>query len=125
MGSYRPGDVILVSVSIDDGSMTKVRPAVVVAEDGGKITICPVSSRAPSDAASVPITLEDFARGGLDLFGESFVLTARRLTIRSGDVIGKRGHLWPESLAGITAGIFPAGSRGKSGTPGRSSRKSR
>ena len=103
MGSYRPGDVILASVSIDNRSVAKIRPAVVIAADtSGKLVICPVSSKAPSDAPSIPLSIDDFADGGLDLFGESFVMVSRRITIRNSDVIGRRGRLVPVSLAEIT-----------------------
>ncbi|HUH78348.1 MAG TPA: type II toxin-antitoxin system PemK/MazF family toxin [Methanoregula sp.] len=121
MGSYRPGDVVLVSVSIDDPGRTKVRPAVVVAADGGALIVCPVSSRAPRDAPGVPISIDDFAEGGLDLFGESFVMAARRMAIRSGDVIGKRGRLAPGLLAEIAGGVPGPGAAGRPGrrTPRR------
>jgi mRNA interferase MazF len=102
MGRYLPGDVILISASIDDRSGAKIRPAVVVAAiDSGGISVCPVSSKLSSDAISIPLSIDDFATGGLDLFSESYVLTSRVLAIRSGDVIGKRGHLLPDSLAEI------------------------
>jgi mRNA interferase MazF len=108
MGQYVKGDVLLASVALDDRTSPKTRPVVVIrTEEPGRVTICPVSSRPPSDAPSLPLTLDDFATGGLDLFGESYVMTSRMLTIRSGDVIGKKGRLTPESLAEI-AGRVPA-----------------
>jgi mRNA-degrading endonuclease toxin of MazEF toxin-antitoxin module len=108
MGQYQRGDVILASVTLDDRSSAKTRPAVVIACDKtGAVHVCPVSSRPPSDAACMPLSLDDFSAGGLDLFGESYVLTSRVLTLRSGDVIGKKGRLTAESLAEI-AGRVPA-----------------
>jgi mRNA interferase MazF len=108
MGQYVKGDVLLASVALDDRTSPKTRPVVVIrTEEPGRIHICPVSSRPPSDAPSLPLTLDDFATGGLDLFGESYIMTSRMLTIRSGDVIGKKGRLTPESLAEI-AGQVPA-----------------
>jgi len=107
MGQYVRGDVILASVALDERS-AKTRPAVVIATGGTTmIHICPVSSRPPSDAPCIPISLDDFSEGGLDLFGESYVMTSRVLTIQSGDVIGKRGRLNTDSLAEI-AGRVPA-----------------
>jgi mRNA interferase MazF len=108
MGQYVKGDVILVSVSLDDRTLPKVRPVVVIRmEETGCIHICPVSSKPPSDAPALQLTIDDFATGGLDLFGASYVMTSRVLTIRSGDVIGKKGRLTSESLAEI-AGLVPA-----------------
>ena len=104
MGRYLPGDVILVSASIDDDSVRKVRPAVVVvAGESGEITVCPVSSKPSPDAISIPLSIDDFANGGLDLFSESYVITSRVLAVRSGEVIGKRGRLVPESLSAVLA----------------------
>jgi mRNA interferase MazF len=108
MGHYQRGDVILASVTLDDRSSAKTRPAVVIACDKtGAILVCPVSSKPPSDASCMPVSLDDFAAGGLDLFGESYVMTSRLLTLRGGDVIGKKGRLTAESLAEIT-GRVPA-----------------
>jgi mRNA interferase MazF len=103
MGQYVKGDVLLASVALDDRTAPKTRPVVVIrTEEPGCIHICPVSSKPPSDAPCLPLSLADFASGGLDLFGESYVMTSRVLTLRSGDVIGKKGRLTKESLAEIT-----------------------
>lgn len=107
MGHYVRGDVLLASVALDDRTGPKTRPVVVIrTEEPGRIHICPVSSRPPADAPSRPLTLDDFANGGLDLFGESYVMTSRVLTIRNGDVIGKKGRLMADSLTEI-AGRIP------------------
>jgi len=106
MGQYLQGDVLLASVSLDDRSGPKTRPVIVVGTcDDGTVRICPVSSKPPTDAPCLPLTLDDFSTGGLDLFGESYVMTSRVLTLRSGAVIGKKGRLIPESLAGIAAQV--------------------
>jgi mRNA interferase MazF len=103
MGQYVKGDVLLASVALDDRTLPKTRPVVVIGtEEPGRVHICPVSSKPPSDAPSLPLSLPDFATGGLDLFGESYVMTSRVLIIRSGDVIGKKGRLTKESLAEVT-----------------------
>jgi mRNA interferase MazF len=111
MGQYVRGDVILALLSIDEKNPAKIRPAIVVqtGTDGG-IRVCPVSSKPPTDAPCIPITLRDFSEGGLDLFGESYVIFSRIRTLRSGDVIGKKGRLTQESLTEITAGIPGTGS---------------
>ncbi len=108
MGRYVGGDVLLAPVRIGGLGEEKVRPVVVIAagEDGGLI-VCPVSSSPSSDGPSVPLSLNDFARGGLDLFAESYVLAAHPSAIRAADVVGKKGTLLPEALAAIR-GAIPA-----------------
>jgi mRNA interferase MazF len=102
MGHYIRGDVVLVPVTLDERSGVKTRPAVVIATGiTPEVCLCPVSSKPPSDAPCLPISLDDFSEGGLDLFGESYVLTSRVFVIRSGEVIGKRGHLTEESVTAI------------------------
>jgi mRNA interferase MazF len=102
MGQYVNGDVLLASVALDDRTAPKIRPVVVIGTDGpGRVHICPVSSKPPSDAPSLPLSLDDFATGGLDLFGESHVMMSRVLTLLSRDIIGKKGRLTPEALADI------------------------
>jgi mRNA interferase MazF len=123
MGQYVVGDVLLASVALDDRAAPKTRPVVVIrTEEPGRIHICPVSSKPPSDAPSLPLTIDDFATGGLDLFGESYVMTSRVLTLQSRAVIGKKGRLTAESLAEINAmipavflpGTAPAGQKRRS-----------
>jgi len=106
MGRYVQGDVVLASVSIDDKSGAKTRPAVVVGtSQNGDVIICPVSSKPTFDAPCIPLSLDDFSVGGLDLFVESFVLTARVTVIRNSDVIGKLGRLTDEYTQEIVTHI--------------------
>jgi mRNA interferase MazF len=106
MGQYVRGDVILASLSIDEKSPAKTRPAIVVqAGAGGEIRVCPVSSKPSIDAPCIPISIDDFFQGGLDMFGESYVMVSRIRTLRRGDVIGKKGRLTQESFAEIAAMI--------------------
>jgi hypothetical protein len=49
----------------------------------------------------MPIGIDDFSAGGLDLFHESYVQADTVRTIRSGEVVGKKGEVAPEYLAGI------------------------
>jgi hypothetical protein len=102
MGHYCRGDVVIAPVAFEARSGAKTRPAVVIRTgDHGEIYLCPVSSNPPSDVPCVPISLDDFSEGGLDLFGESYVLTSRVRVIRSGEVMGKRGQLTKESISSI------------------------
>ena len=109
MGRYVAGDVLLALVALDDRTLPKTRPVVVIrTEESGRVHICPVSSKPPSDAPSLPLSIDDFSTGGLDLFAESYVMTSRVLCLRSGDVIGKRGRLTQDAIATITAQVPPA-----------------
>jgi mRNA interferase MazF len=102
MGHYTRGDVVIAPVAFEERNGIKTRPAVVIATGrNNEVYICPVSSKPSFDAPCVPITLDDFSQGGLDLFGESYVLTSRIRVIRSGEVIGKRGRLTEESITSI------------------------
>jgi len=104
MGRYLQGDVILAPVTFEERGGAKTRPAVVIsASENGDVQICPVSSRPPTDAPCIPISLDDFSHGGLDLFEDSYVLTTRIRIIRSGVVVGKRGRLTQECIASIIA----------------------
>ena len=124
MGQYGKGDVLIASVALDDRTRPKTRPVIVIhAEDSGSIRICPVSSKPPSDAPSLPLSIDDFATGGLDLFGESYVMTSRVLVLRSGAVIGKKGRLTDESFAGILAQVPGTVQQGMA--PGRPDRTGR
>ena len=52
-----------------------------------------------------PSGLTIFAKGGLDLFSESFVLTAKVSMIRAGDVIGLKGRLAADAIDMISAQV--------------------
>lgn len=121
MSSYCPGDVVLVTISLDERSVAKTRPAVVVFATGdGGIYVSPVSSKPPTDAPALPIALDDFATGGLDLFTESYVMTSRVKMVRSGEVIGKRGHLTGDAIQEIVARV-PASLLPRNTSPSRRS----
>lgn len=107
MGRYAVGDVLLAPVALDDHTPPKIRPVIVIGtQESGLIRICPVSSKPPSDAPCLPLSIDDFVTGGLDLFSASYIMTSRVLSLRSGDVIGKKGRLNGEALAEIT-GLLP------------------
>ena len=100
MGRFVRGDVVLASVRIDARSGPKVRPCVVVsATEAGSLVVCPISSRPASDTATVPISLDDFSFGGLDLFGESYILISRKSRITDREILGKKGRLTDEFIA--------------------------
>lgn len=104
MGTYTRGDVVLAAVPFNGYDGAKNRPAIVMAaRENGELLVCPVSSRAPAGAPCVPIGLDDFCEGGLDLFSESFALTSRVTVISNRAVIAKKGRLADEVLDAIGA----------------------
>jgi len=111
MGQYIVGDVLLATVALDDRTAPKTRPVVVIACDNeGPVHVCPVSSKPPTDAPWLPLAIDDFETGGLDLFSESYVMTSRVLILRASDVIGKKGRLTRDSVAEIASRAPAAGS---------------
>lgn len=124
MGQYVVGDVLLASVTLDDRTPPKSRPVIVIGTDeSSHIHICPVSSKPPSDAPCLPLAIDDFSTGGLDLFSESYIMTSRVLTLRTGAIIGKKGRLNREALAEVLASV-PKPEEERGDAPGRS-RKTR
>ena len=127
MGQFVAGDVLLATVALDDRTAAKTRPVVVIRTgEPGTIRVCPVSSKAPNNAPCLPLAIDDFETGGLDLFSESYVMTSRVLMLHSADVIGKKGRLLPESLAEIAGRVPDSPQHGMQKTrktPGRSARR--
>ncbi len=102
MSRYAPGDVLLVPFPFAGESVAKLRPALVIALDAGRDPVCcPIRSTARAGTPCIPIGINDFASGGLDLFFESYVQADTVRTIRSGAVVGKKGQVTPEYLARI------------------------
>ena len=66
------------------------------------------------DATCIPIVLDDFATGGLDLFTESYILTAKAGTLPVRDVIALKGRLLAEAVDTISIQV-----RGPGDPPGR------
>jgi hypothetical protein len=122
MGHYSRGDVVIVSVALDERNGTKTRPAVVIGSgEHSDIFLCPISSRPAPDAPCVPVSLDDFSEGGLDLFGESYILASRVLRIRSGEIRGKKGRLTEETIITVLSFVPPLQRPEHSGT--KSSRR--
>jgi len=106
MSSYVPGDVVLVPFPHDGERDIKIRPALVIAtRPDGNLSCCPIRSTPRAGTLCVPITIDDFVTGGLDLFSESFVQidTVRRVHI--GTVIGKKGRVTGEFLRMVKKGM--------------------
>jgi mRNA-degrading endonuclease toxin of MazEF toxin-antitoxin module len=102
MGYYSRGDVVIASVGIDGKSGVKTRPAMVIGTgERNDVFLCPISSRPATDTPCVPVSLDDFSEGGLDLFGESYVLVSRIVRIRCGEIMGKKGRLTDKTITTV------------------------
>lgn len=94
MTRYFPGDVVIASMDLRGSGGRKSRPAVVIGETGkNRFLLCPVTSRRPEGSDYLPLGLDDFEKGGLDLFGESYVLVSEAGTIEGRSIHGKKGRL--------------------------------
>ena len=74
MGHFIRGDVIIAQVPCSGRSSAKSRPAVVIGSTpDNNLLVIPVSSQPSADTPSLPLSLDDFREGGLDMFNESYV----------------------------------------------------
>ncbi|MBP2133742.1 mRNA-degrading endonuclease toxin of MazEF toxin-antitoxin module [Methanomicrobium sp. W14] len=105
MPEFFPGDVVLAPVRFGGNSGVKTRPAVVLGSEGVFVKICPVTSHLPRDCPLVALDLDDFEKGGLSLFDESYILVNNITKIRKNEVVGKKGRLTPEKVSCISSMI--------------------
>lgn len=111
MGHFVRGDVIIAQVPCFGRSGAKLRPAVVIGSNRDQeLLVVPVSSQPSTDSPSVPLSLDDFLDGGLDMFNESYVLISHVSTIHPRDVVGKRGRLTSDYIDQVTARVTPGAS---------------
>jgi mRNA interferase MazF len=114
MGHFVRGDVVIAQVPCFGRGGAKLRPAVVVGSDGNKaLLVVPVSSQPSTDSQSLPLSLDDFLEGGLDMFNESYILLAHVSTIHPRDIVGKRGRLTSEFTGQVIARVSPGTFRKK------------
>ncbi|MBO4522710.1 MAG: type II toxin-antitoxin system PemK/MazF family toxin [Methanomicrobium sp.] len=106
MSEFFIGDVILAPVFLGQGSEVKVRPAVVMGDCGrDKINICPITSRTPREGPVITIELDDFEKGGLSLFEESYLIVSQNFTVRKSEVVGKKGKLRADKVSEIRRAV--------------------
>ena len=102
MTRFFPGDVVLASMSLRGPGGRKVRPAVVIGEcEKNSFLLCPVTSRQPDNGDFLPLGLDDFEKGGLDLFDESYVLVSEVGPVDGRYILGKKGKLVSSKFSGI------------------------
>ena len=98
------GLVVLVRFPFSDLSQTKLRPAVVLADEGRDDWIlCQVTSKPYADIAAVVLETTDFERGSLQV--TSYARPGKLFTA-SGDLVeGVAGILQPESVREVIAAV--------------------
>lgn len=105
MSRYVPGDIVLVPFPLEREQIAKVRPALVIAtRSDGDLCCCPIRSTTRAGTLCIPITIDDFVTGGLDLFSESYVQTDTVRSVRNGAVKGKKGRVTGEFLRMVKKG---------------------
>ena len=106
MTRYFPGDVVIASMDLGGPGGRKTRPVVVIRESGrNSFLVCPVTSREPDRGDYLPLDIDDFEKGGLDLFNESYVLIHAAGNVSGRDIHGKRGRLISSSFSAISGKI--------------------
>jgi mRNA interferase MazF len=106
MSHYVPGDIVIGPFPHEKERDAKIRPALVIAtRPDGDLCCCPIRSTPRAGTLCIPITIDDFAVGGLDLFSESYVQTDTVRRVRIGTVIGKKGRVTEEFLKMFKKGL--------------------
>ena len=99
MGTYLRGDVLLAPLCLSTEGRIKVRPVVVLGISGkNELRVSPVSSTPPSKGTVLPLRIDDFSEGGLELNCKSYLIADRICRIRVSDVLGKKGRLTTEAI---------------------------
>jgi mRNA interferase MazF len=102
MSHYVPGDIIIVPFPHEGKRTAKVRPAIfITTRPNGDLCCCPIRSTPREGTSCIPITIDDFAVGGLDLFFESYVQTDTVRRVKTGTVIGKKGRVTADFLESV------------------------
>lgn len=66
MGRFVKGDVVVIPFPFSDLSASKRRPALVLVDlPGDDVILCQITSQAVSHPYAIPLTVGDFASGGL------------------------------------------------------------
>ena len=99
MSQFRCGDVVLVSLILPNSGSPKTRPAIILGSDPERnLLVCPVSHKPSHDTSSIPLSIDDFEEGGLDLFDDSYILLEHLVKIHPREVKGKKGHLIEKTI---------------------------
>lgn len=98
------GEVVLVPFPFSDLTLSKVRPALCVADAGrGDWVLCQITSQPYGDPAAVPLQASDFASGGLQV--SSYVRPGKLFTAHAGLILHSVGELNPAAFARVQSAI--------------------
>lgn len=98
------GEVVLVPFPFSDLSLTKLRPAVCLADAGrGDWVLCQITSNGYGDPAAVPLDTPDFASGGLRL--ASFARPGKLFTASTTLMVRSVGRLNPAALQRVVDAV--------------------
>ena len=104
MAALVKGDVVALPFPFSDLSGEKRRPALVLATlSGNDVILCQIISRNRNDKLSIPLSLPDFAAGGLPI--ESYIRPNRIFTADKNIIIRKAGTLKKEKMKIITEAV--------------------
>jgi len=104
MVSFVKGDVVVVPFPFSDLSEAKRRPALVVAEAGGRdLILCQITSRPVSGPHALPLSDADFADGSLRQ--PSNIRPNRLFTAESSIILSRAGALRPEKMRRVTESL--------------------
>src|SRR5438132_6005650 len=105
MGRFMKGDVVVLPFPFSDLSVSKKRPALVIAATPphDDVILCMITSQHTTDANAVPITRADFERGRLPL--DSNIRPNRLFTADANIILRKTGRLKSDKIRTVVAEI--------------------
>ncbi len=99
MGTFAAGQVVIVHFPFSDLTVSKLRPAVVLAAAGrGDWILCQITSKSYGDERAITLEASDFARGSLRLTSH----------VRPGKLFTAHGSLIPNQIGNLQPGRFSA-----------------
>jgi mRNA interferase MazF len=99
------GDVVVLPFPFSDLTLSKRRPALVVAAPGGDdLILCQITSQSVNDTLSIELQNKDFANGSLNK--PSNIRPNRIFTADRHIILYKVGSLDQEKLSSVTARII-------------------
>jgi mRNA interferase MazF len=104
MGRFVKGDVIVLPFPFSDLSLSKKRPAVVIATlTGDDILVCQITSKTIKDQYGIAVSSSDFTTG--KLHNDSNIRPNRIFTADSAIVLYRAGTITARKMAEVTAKI--------------------
>lgn len=101
MARFVKGDIVVVPFPFSDLTLSKRRPALVLADlEGDDLILCQITSQTVRDAYAMELHESDFASGSLNK--PSNIRPNRLFTADRHIVLYKTGHLKNEKIDGVT-----------------------